>query len=171
MFIINIGCYHFYMNLLLSRKYSYVVFEPVHVVRSQLKAITNSPWYDIEVNLAVKVSDDNRFELYPKLSLGIKVLNIPQNTVIIKGRLEQQGKEQSTIYTEVRPGYGILFALYLVLLLVVVKLVNLLVFDGDDFIVPVLLFILFIFLRSVFHFSIGGLKNRFGRIMLVKPEE
>jgi hypothetical protein len=67
------------MNLLLDQKYKYVVFESVDHVRSQLKSIVKSPWYDIDINLAGKVLDNNTFQLYSKLSMGVKVFGVIQN--------------------------------------------------------------------------------------------
>src|SRR5688500_13734308 len=110
------------MNPLLDQKYEYVVLEHVDQVRSQLKAITKTPWYDIAVNLAGKMNEDNTFKLYSKLSFGIEVFNMQQNTAIITGKLEPQG-EQTIIHAEVRPNYFVLFALYLILAIFIFKLV------------------------------------------------
>jgi hypothetical protein len=159
------------MSPLLEQKYRYVVFEPVDQVRSQLKSITKAHWYDIAINLAGKVTEDNKFELYSKLSFGIEVFNMPQHTAIITGKLEPQDGEQTIIHAKVRPNYFVLFALYLILMIFIFKLVGLFVSEGEDWLVTILLFILFIFLRSLIHFSIGRLKNRFEKFMSVKPEE
>jgi hypothetical protein len=159
------------MSPLLEQKYRYHVFQPVDQVRTQLKSITRTPWYDIAVNLAGKVTEDNTFKLYSKLSFGIEVFNMPQNTAIITGKLEPQDGEQTIIYTKVRPNYFILFALYFIVMIFVFKLAVLFVSGGEDWLGTALLLILFIFLRSLIHFSIGRLKNRFEKVMSVKPEE
>jgi hypothetical protein len=159
------------MNPLLEQKYRYVVFQSLDHVRAQLKSITKTPWYDIAVNLAGKVSEDNTFKLYSKISFGIEVFNMQQNTAIITGKLEPQDGEQTIIHVEVRPNYFVLFALYFIAIIFVFKLVDLFVSGGKDWLGKALLLILFIFLRSLIHFSIGRLKNRFEKVMSVKPEE
>jgi hypothetical protein len=159
------------MNPLLEQRYQYIVLAHIDQVRSQLKAITKTPWYDIAVNLAGKVNEDNTFELYSKLSWGIDVFNIQQNTAIITGKLEPQHGEQTIIHAEVRPNYFVLFVLYLILIIFVFKLVDFIISGRQDWIFTILFFILFIILRSLIHFSIGGLKNRFERLMSVKPEQ
>ena len=159
------------MNLFLEQRYQYIVLAQVDQVRSQLKAITKTPWYDISVNLGGTVNDDYTFKLYSKLSLGIEVFNMPQNTAIITGKLETQQDEQTIIYAEVRPNYFVLFALYLILVMFVFKLVDFFVSGRQDWFSITVLFILFIVLRSHIHFSIGRLKNRFEREMCIKPEK
>lgn len=159
------------MNPLLDQRYQYIVLKHVDQVRSHLKEITKTPWYDIAVNLAGKVNEDNTFVLYSKLSFGIDVFNMAQNTAIIAGKLEPQNNEQTIIHAEVRPNYFVLFVFYLILIILVFKLADFLVSGRQDWTAIILLFTLFIILRSVIHFSIGRLKNRFERIMSIKPEE
>ena len=158
------------MNLFLEQRYQYIVLKHVDQVRSHLKAITKTPWYDIEVNLAGKVNEDNTFILYSKLSFGIEVFNTPQNTAIITGKLEPQKNEQTIIHAEVRPNYLVLFVLYFIFIILVFKLVDFIVSGRQDGTATILLFVLFIILRSLIHFSIGRVKNRFERIMSIKSE-
>lgn len=160
------------MSPLLEQKHKYIVFESVHSVRTHLKSTIRTPWYDIAINIAGKVSDDNSFKLYSRLSLGVKAFNIPQHIAILTGKLEPQGEQQTIIHVEVRANYAVLFALYLILVIFVFKLIS--SFNSStsqDWFVTALLFFLLIFLRSLIHFSIGRLKNRFERVMSVKPEE
>lgn len=158
------------MNTLLSEKYVYTIFEPLDQVISYLKSITKTSWYDIEVNLTGKVNEDNTFELYPKLSFAFGVFNLSPYTAIIIGSLEKQGNEGTTICAEIRPSYIVLLALYLILILLVVKLVNLFIFNGNDWPGTLVLCIILVFMRGLIHFSIRRLKTRFERIMSVKPE-
>lgn len=79
--------------------------------------------------------------------------------------------EQTAICAEIRPNYLVFCALYLILIIFAFKLVNLIVFKDYDWLATMCLLILFILLRSLIHFSIGRLRNRFERMMLVKPEE
>lgn len=158
------------MNLLLNQKYTYTIFEPVDQVRSYLKSIAKTSWYDIEINLAGKVNEDNTFELYPKSAFAFGVFNMSPHTALITGNLKQKENEETTIYAEIRPSYIVLLALYLILILFVFKLVYLLIFNGTDWPGTIVLLIIFIFMRGLIHFSIRRLKNRFERIMSVKPE-
>lgn len=158
------------MNFLLEQKYRYIVFESLNNVRWQLKTITKTPWYDIAVNLAGKVSDDNTFELYSKLSLGINVFNVPQNIAIMTGRLKTELEDQTDIHVVVRPNYAVLFVFYFIIVIFLFKLFTAF-HSNEEWILTGLLFLFLIFLRSLIYFSMGQLKDRFERIMLVKPEE
>ena len=158
------------MSPLFEQRYRYIVFEPVDSVRSQLKSILKTPWYDITINLAGRVSNDNTFKLYPKLSMGIEVFGMIQSVAVLTGRLESTD-EQTHIQVEVRPNYALLFVFYLVLLILILKLIGMFISrTGDDWILSVALFFMLIFIRSLIHFSIGRLKNRFERTMSVHPE-
>jgi hypothetical protein len=159
------------MNFLLEQKYRYIVFESLNNVRGKLKAITKTPWYDIAINLAGKVSDDNTFELYSKLSLGVNVFNVPQNIAIIMGRLKSETEEQTDIHVVVRPNYAVLFVFYFVIAIFLFKLFTAFHSNVQDWILNGFLFLFLVFLRSIIYFSMGQLKNRFERIMSVEPEE
>lgn len=159
------------MNPLFEQKYCYIVFEPVDNVRSQLKSILKTPWYDITVNLTGKVSNDNTFKLYPKLSMGVKVFGVVQSVAVLTGRLEP-ASGQTNIVVEVRPNHALLLAFYLVLLILILKLAGMFISrTGDGWIMAVALFFMLLFIRSLIHFSMGRLKNRFERVMSVHPEE
>ena len=156
---------------LLEQKYKYVLFEPADQVRSQLKSILKTPWYDIAINLAGKVSEDNTFKFYPKFSLGIEVFGVTRSGAVITGRLEPDG-EQTNIHLVVRPNNFILLAFYLVLLFFLYKVFGLFTSDTEIEWILVGTFFLFIILfRSYIHFSMGRLKNRFEKTLLIHPEE
>lgn len=159
------------MNPLLAKHYTYVVFEPVGSVQSQLMSITKAPWYDIAINLAGQVSNDNSFKLYAKFSLGVEVFNVVQTIAILTGRLTANEEEQTIMHVEVRPNYFVLFVFYLLVATFLLKLLMLFVSQEKDWIEATLLFLLLILFRSVIHFSMGRLRNRFERTMLIKPEE
>lgn len=159
------------MNLLLNEKYKYIVFESVDTVRSQLESIVKTPWYDIDINLAGKVCADNSFKLYSKLSLGVKVFGAVRNLAIIKGRLESKDA-QTHIYTEVKPPDSVLFAFYFIVAVFLFRIVSVSISNTSSGWPMVMgLFFLLVFLRSLIYFSMGRLKNRFERIMLLHPEE
>lgn len=159
------------MNLFLEQKYKYIVFEPVENVRSQLKSIVKTPWYDLAVNLAGRVNEDNTFQLHSKLSMGINVIGTMQNFVLLAGKLEQQ-KERTQINIEVRPNYSVLFAFYLILLIFIFKLVEVFISNMfSDWMLAIFLFLFIVFVRSLIYFSIGQLKNRFEKTLLIHPEE
>ncbi|MGZ3953282.1 MAG: hypothetical protein ACXVLT_01650 [Flavisolibacter sp.] len=159
------------MSPLLEHKYRYIVFEPVDSVRSQLKSVLKTPWYDISINLAGKVSNDNTFKLYPKLSLGFGVFGVVQSVSVITGKFETEG-EQTNIIVEVRPNYAVLFAFYFILLIFLLKLVSLFKSNTEsEWILVTALFVILVFIRSLIHFSMGRLKNRFERTMSVHPED
>jgi hypothetical protein len=159
------------MSPLFEQKYRYIVFESVDSVRSQLKSILKAPWFDIAVNLAGRVSNDNTFKLYPKFSMGVEVFGVVQSVSVITGTIEADGS-QTHINVEVRPNYAVLCAFYLILLIFVLKLVGLFTSSTEnDWILVVGLFIMLIFIRSLIHFSMGRLKNRFERTMSVHPED
>jgi hypothetical protein len=159
------------MSPLFEQKYRYIVLEPIDTVRSQLRTILKTPWYDIAINLAGKVSDNTTCKLYPKLFLGFEVFGVVQSVAIITGSLEPHG-EQTNINIEVRANYAVLLVFYLLLFIVLLKLVGLFISNTESewILVAALLFIL-IFIRSLIHFSIGTLKNRFERTMSVHPED
>jgi len=138
------------MNLLLDQSDQYVVLEHVDHVRSQLKAITKTPWYDITVNLAGKVNEDNTFKLYSKLSFGIDVFNMPQNTAIITGKLEPKDGEQTIIHAEVRLNYFVLFALYFILTIFAFKLVDFMISGRQDWIFTILFLCCLLFCAALF---------------------
>ncbi|MGZ5218945.1 MAG: hypothetical protein ACXWC7_02670 [Chitinophagaceae bacterium] len=153
------------------QKYRYIVFEPVDSVREQLKLILQSPVYDIAINLAGRISNDNTFRIYPKFSMGIEVFGIVQNTSIITGKIYAEDG-QTNIMVEVRPNHAVLLAFYLTLLIFLPRLVGLFTSGTEsDLILVAALFIFLIIIRSLIHFSIGRLKNRFERNMSVHPEE
>jgi hypothetical protein len=159
------------MSPLFEQKYRYIVFEPVDNVRSQLKSILKTPWYDIAVNLAGKVSNDNTFKLYPKFSMGVEVFGVIQRVSVLTGRIEANG-EQTNVIVEVRPNHAVLVAFYLILVIFLFKLVGLFASSSEnEWILVVALFIMLIFIRSLIHFSMGRLKNRFERTMSVQPED
>jgi hypothetical protein len=152
------------MSLQLEQKYSYIILEPVDSVHSQLKSIAKSPWYDIAINLAGKVSDDNTFKLYSKIGVGIKVFGIMQDAAMITGKLESD-HEQTHIHIEVKPTRLVLLALYLIGFIFLVKLFSLIVWNTQqDGMITIGLFLVLIFIRSLIHFSIGRLKNRLRRL-------
>jgi hypothetical protein len=158
------------MSPLFEQRYRYIVFEPVDSVRSQLKSILKTPWYDIAVNLAGKVSNDNTFKLYPKLSMGIGIFGIGQSVSVVTGRLEP-GDGQTNIIIEIRPNYALLLVFYLILLIFLLKLVGLFNSNSEsDWILVGAMFFILIFIRSLIHFSIGRMKTRFERTMSVHPE-
>jgi hypothetical protein len=133
--------------------------------------MTKTPWYDIAVNLAGRVSKDNTFKLYPKLSLGVEVFGVVQSVSVIIGRIEAEG-EQTHINVEVRPTHAVLLAFYLILLIFLFKVIGLLNSSSEsDWILVAALFIVLIFIRSLIHFSMGRLKNRFERTMSVHSED
>jgi hypothetical protein len=159
------------MSVLLEEKYKYIVFQPVDDIRSQLKSIVEIPWYDISVNLDGKVLEDNSFKLYSKQSIGINVFGVIQNISVIKGKLEGQG-EQTTIHIEVKPNDLVLLVLYLIVFIFLFKLFGLFFSSSaEDWIMIGALFFSFGFIRSLIYFSMGRLKNRFERVMLIHPEE
>lgn len=159
------------MSILFEQKYRYIVFEPADSVRSQLKSILKTPWYDIAVNLAGKISNDNTFKLYPKLSVGVQVFGVVPIVSVITGRIVAEG-EQTHINVEVRPNHAVLLAFYLILLIFLFKLANLFTSNAEsDWILVAALFLTIIFIRSYIHFSMGRLKNRFERTMSVHPED
>ena len=159
------------MSPLFEQKYRYIVFEPVDSVQSQLNSILKTPWYDIAVNLAGRVSKDNTFKLYPKLSLGVEVFGVIQSVSVITGRIETEG-EQTHINVQVRPNYAVLLAFYLILLIFIFKVIGLFTSSTEsDWILVAALFMILIFIRSLIHFSMGRLKNRFERTMSVHPED
>jgi hypothetical protein len=159
------------MSPLFEEKYRYIVFEPVDSVLAQLKSILKTPWYDIAVNLAGKVSSDNTFKLYPKFSIGVEVFGVIQSVAVLTGRLEPTDG-QTHILVEVRPNYALLFVFYLILLILLLKVLGMFISrTSDDWILSVALFFMLIFIRSLMHFSIGRLKNRFERTMSVHPED
>lgn len=159
------------MNPLFEQKYRYIVFESVDSVRSQLKSILKTPWYDIAVNLAGNLSDDNTFKLYPKLTVGVEFFGVVRSVAIISGRLEPNGG-QTNITIEVRPNYAVLLAFYLTLFIFLVKIFGLFNSSTEsDWILVAALFFILIFIRSLIHFSIGQLKNRFERTMSMHPED
>ena len=103
--------------------------------------------------------------------MGVKVFGIVQSVSVITGRLEPEG-EQTHINVEVRPNYAVLFAFYLMLLFFLFELVGLYTSSTEtDRILAVVLFIMLIFIRSLIYFSMGSLKSRFERTMLVHPED
>ena len=159
------------MNLLFDQKYQYTVFEPVNYVQSKLKSIVKTPWYDIDINLAGKVLDNNTFQLYSKLSMGVKVFGVIQSVAIIKGSLEPKN-EQTNIHVDIKPNYLVLGAFYVIALIFLFMLFGLFtsITEYSWVVVAGLLFLL-VFIRSLIYFSIGQLKNRFERIMLLHPEE
>lgn len=155
------------MSLQLEQKYKYIVFEPVDSVRSQLKSIAKSPWYDISINLSGKVFEDNTFKLYSKLEMGIKVFGMVRNVAMISGKFEAD-LQQTNIQIEVKPTPLVLLAFYVMSFILLIKLFGLLVWNTQqDWTVVIGLFFILFFVRSLIHFSIGRLKNRFERIMLV----
>ena len=159
------------MNLLLTQKYNYVLFEPVDKVRSQLKSILKTPWYDIAINLSGKVNEDNTFKFYPKFSFGLQVFGTIRSAAVITGKLEPNG-EQTIIFLEVRPNNFVLLAFFLVLILFLYKLFGLFTSNTEtEWLLVFAIFFFMIFLRSYIHFSMGRLKNRFERTMLIHPEE
>jgi hypothetical protein len=159
------------MSPLFEQKYRYIVFEPVDSVRSQLKSILKTPWYDIAVNLAGKVSNDNTFKLYPKLSMGVEIFGVIQSIAVLTGKLEPTDG-QTHILVEVRPNYAFLLVFYVILLILILKLGGMFISRTvDDWIMSVALFFILIFIRSLIHFSMGRLKNRFERTMSVHPED
>jgi hypothetical protein len=159
------------MSPLFEQKYRYIVFEPVDTVRSQLKSILRTPWYDITVNLAGKVFKDNTFKLYPKFSMGVEVFGVVQSASVITGRNETEG-EQTHINVEVRPNHAVLLAFYLILFIFLFKVIGLFTSSSEsDWILVAALSIILIFIRSLVHFSMGRLKNRFERTMSVHPED
>ena len=159
------------MSPLFEQKYTYIVFEPADSVRSQMKSILKTPWYDIAVNLAGKVSNDNTFKLYPKFSMGVEIFGVIQRVAVLTGRLESTDG-QTHIHVEVRPNYGLLFVFYLILLILLLKVFGMFISrTGDGWILSVTLFFMLIFIRSLIHFSMGRLKNRLERTMSVHPED
>lgn len=158
------------MSPLLEKKYKYIIFEPVDSVRSQLKACLKTPWYDITVNLAGKIFNDNTFKIYPKLSMGIELFGMVQSAAWITGKLVPDG-DQTNICLELRPNYVALLAFYIILLIIILKIIGLIVSRTEsDWIVIGGLFLSLVIIRSVIHFSIGRLKRRFERLMSVYPE-
>ena len=122
-------------------------------MRSQLNSILKTPWYDIAVNLAGRVSKDNTFKLYPKLSLGVEVFGIIQSVSVITGRIETEG-EQTHINVKVRPNYAVLLAFYLILLIFIFKVIGLFTSSTEsDWILVAALFMILIFIRSLIHFQ------------------
>lgn len=130
------------MSPLFEQRYRYIVFEPVDSVRSQLKSILKTPWYDIAINLAGRVSNDNTFKLYPKFSMGIEVFGVIQSVAVLTGRFEP-ADGQTNILVEVRPNYGLLIVFYLVLLILILKLVGMFISrTADDWILSVALLLI-----------------------------
>lgn len=159
------------MNFLFQQQYRYIVFDPIDHVRSQIESIVRAPWYDIAVNIAGRVSNDNTFKLYPKLSIGFKVFGVSQSLSVITGRLES-ADAHTNIHIEVRPNYAVLISFYLMLFIFLFKLIGLFTSEADsEWMLVVGFFLLLVLLRSLIHFSMGRLKNRFERTMLVHPEE
>ena len=159
------------MNLSFGQEYKYIVFEPVDMVRSQLKSITRTPWYDVAINLSGKVFDDNRFKLYSKMSMGIQVFGLIQDIVVITGQLESEhGK--TNIHVKIGPSDLVLAAFYVISFIFLFEAISLFMSSHlDRWIMVVGLFFLLVFMRSLIYFSAGRLKNRFERIMLLHPEE
>ena len=160
------------MNFFLAKQYDYIVLKEVNEVRSRLESITRTPWYDITVNLSGKVSDDNTFKLFTKLSFGIQVFNVSGKTAILTGLLEPHGEQQTIIHTELRPNYALLTVLYFILIIFFFKLIT--SFNSGSmqgWIEIALLAFMLLALRSVIHFSMGRLKNRFEKFMLIHPVE
>ena len=159
------------MNPLLEQKYKYALMEPVDQVRSQLKSILQTPWYDLAINLSGRVSEDNTFKFKPKFSFGIEVFGMVRSAAVITGKLEPNG-EQTIMQLEVRPNHFFLLAFYLVLFIFIFKLFELFTSATEsDWILVAALFFFMIFFRSLIHFSMGRLKNRFERTLLIHPEE
>jgi hypothetical protein len=154
-----------------EQRYKYIVFEPVDSVRSQLKSIVKSPWYDIAINLSGKVFEDNTFKLYSKMGMGIKVFGMVQEVAMISGRLEPN-LQQTNIQIEVKPTQLVLLAFYVILFIFLIKLLGLFIWNTQqDWAIVIASFLVLIFIRSLIHFSMGQLKNRFERTMLLHPEE
>ena len=159
------------MNIFLDQKYKYLVFAPVNHVRSQLQSIVKAPLYDIDTGLSGKVLDNNTFQLYSKLAMGVNVFGVIQNIAIIKGNLEPKN-EQTNIHIDVKPNDLVLVAFYAITLIFLFKLVSLFTSRTEyDLVIVVGLLFLLLFIRSLIYFSMEQLKNRFERIMLVHPEE
>lgn len=158
------------MSPYFEQKYKYIVFEPVDSVRSQLKSILKTPWYDIAINLAGKVSSDDTLKLYSKLSMAIEVFGVAQSVSVLTGKLEAEG-ENTNINVVLRPKHAILLAFYLIMLIFLINLVSLFISGTEsNWILTIALFIMLIFIRSLIYFSIGRLKNRFERTMSLNPE-
>lgn len=154
----------------MEQKYTYVVFKHIDTIRDELVSIIKTPWYDVAVNLSGKMPDENTYIFYSKMSLGISFLQtFPLS--IIKAKLEAESEEQSKICATVRPHNAFLFMFYILILLFILQLVDTLTFEAAGWTILILLFLSLIFLRSLIHFSIGRLKNRFERTLLIKPEE
>ena len=159
------------VNLFLVHKYKYVSLEDIGGTRSRLKSILETPWYDIAVNLAGKVYDDNTFMLYPKFSMGFEFFGFSQSVAVIVGKMEGEG-EQTHINIEVRPNHAVLFSFYIILLIFLFRLFKLFTSSSEvDRILAVGLFFILFFIRSHIYFSMGRLRNRFERLMSLHPEE
>lgn len=158
------------MNLLMEQKYTYAVFKHIDTINEELISITKTPWYNTSINFAGKVSNENTFKLYSKMSLGIQVLNT-YNIAVIAGNIHSEGTERTKINIIVRPHNSVLAAFYILLTFFILQLLDTLTFDKAGWTKSILLFFPLIFIRSLIHFSIGKLKNRFERTMLIKPEE
>jgi hypothetical protein len=154
------------MNILFEKNYKYIVFEPVENLKFQLKSITRTPWYDLNVNLAGSVSEDNTFELYSKFLFGLN-----KTFAIISGKFEANKNEQTSINITVRPRNGPLIIFYFIALLFLMELFSSLNSNPQEWPMTVGYCIVLIIFRILFHFTTQSLKNRFERIMLIHPEE
>ena len=159
------------MSLFLEQKFQYICLENIDSTKSRMKSILKSPWYDIAINLAGRVFEDNTFMLYPKLSMGFEFFGFSQSVAVIVGKMEGEG-EQTHINIEVRPNHAVLFSFYIILLIFLFKLFKLFTSSSevDRILVVGLFFILFV-IRSHIYFSMGRLRNRFERLMSLHPEE
>lgn len=159
------------MNLSFDQQYEYIALKPVDTVRSELESIVRSPWYDISINLAGEVSEDNTFKLYPKLSMGLKAFGKMQEFAVINGRLEPHN-EQTNLQITIGPPGRVLLAFYAVFLIFLFKLIGLFLGHNiQDLILVSCIFLMVIIIGSFIYFSVGRLKNRFEKTMLLHPEE
>lgn len=154
------------MNLLFEQNYKYIVFDPIENLRLQLKSITKTPWYDLQVNLSGKLYEDDKFKLYSKFPFG------PGKVIaVIYGKLELLENSQTAINISVRPRNRALIIFYFIAMLFLFELFSSLNSDPQEWALTIAYFITLIILRSLIYSTTNSLKNRFERIMSIHPEE
>ena len=156
-----------YMMLPFPKKYKYILLNDISSVRSDIKSIIRTPWYDISVNLYGKISDDNSFKLKSKFSIGVFSLVLPTT---ISGKLFADG-EKTIIHAEVS-GDGLLLSIFFISLIfflfrIIKGFSTYLLYD---WIITAGILLIAIAIGWYINFCIWRLKNRFEKVMMIHPE-
>lgn len=159
------------MPFLFESKYKYTFHSPAQEIHAELKALTNTPLFDISTNLTGTIFEDGSFIFEPKFSFFSGGFYSASNLTVMTGQLKEAG-DRSMIYAVFRPSYTSLFIFYALAVVLLFQLYfSLTTSSGYSIMLFIILLFVLIIQANVFEYSKRRLRKRFEKSMLIKSRE